>query len=374
MVRSCRMRLINRKGVLRRTAVIICPVIVVLFVTTLPFRFYRASFVTKDGRRLAMVGEIFSDSKTADLVRALSRLDTNEADKLIKQGADINQRGELEVTPLLYFLAHQEVEAVELTLGLGADPDLAAEGIDSPLYYVMLTDRWQELMKILVNAGADVAKASDLSQLYKNSAIEHRVLKRLNWDGLLDKGRGATVGLGAAGDQHNEVAAAKGLPDRTAEPLLWLLDHGGNVNAQDFVGRTLLFVADEVGWDELTLELLERGANPFVETKSGRSFARWFEADKAKFLNTTFSEAEQEQRRPIQEKIDLLRQDPQKIREAREIDAAYARFLEVYRTLPHGTRNLHAQEDIGRVVEKFDNLVEQAERREGEQGEQGEEN
>lgn len=373
MLQPYRIRSLNRKVALRRAAVTICPVIVILCMTIFSYRFYRPCFVTNDGSRFATVGEIFTDSQTLELVRALLRLDTDTAEQLIEQGADINARGESEVTPLLYFIAHAKVEAAELALRLGADPDFAADGIETALDFALQTDRWQELMKILVNAGADVGMASDLSQLSpRNSSIELRVLNKLKWDVFRAKGEAGAAGPGAENGGRPETKApqARTKPPQaeTAEPLLWLLDHGGDVNAQDYMGYTLLSFAD--GWHELTLELLERGANPFVKSIEGRSFAQWFETDKANKLNRPepFSEVELEQRRPIQEKIALLRQDPQKIREARDIDAAYAQFLEVYRRTPHGARNLRDLEDIGGVVEKLENPVEQAKRKEGERG------
>jgi len=109
---------------------------------------------------------------------------------LVESGADVNyHNAELEgATPLLMAAANADANATRLVLGLGADPDLAADDGCTPLMAAALA-RSGGVVSLLLEAGA---------------AREAR-----NADGraVLDEVDGAIAAMRAAGEQQ----AAEGL-------------------------------------------------------------------------------------------------------------------------------------------------------------------
>jgi uncharacterized protein len=293
-----------------------CPMLILAFCITTPlFRVEEISYARTDGTRLTTVAETFGESHEAELVYDLLRADATAARAAILAGADINASGRREVTPLLYLVAHQEVKAVKLALQLGADPNLAAEDIDSPLYYALQMDRWEELMKMLVTAGADVAQASRMSRFHHRVPIEHLLLRR------------HIVRLRGPGTNIKVAASFPAQPDQALIPLWWLLEQGGDVNAQDFHGDSLMLAACETRHFDIAYWLLERGANPLIRHRDGESFASWLKRWPPEPLN----DAEAGWIDAIGQRVDRLSKDPEIVRQADERNAQFAEFIKQYR-------------------------------------------
>lgn len=280
-----------------------------------------------NGQQLLTATEIFGDGKTTALTQSLWRLDAEAARELIESGADINARGRRGSTPLLFLVFYQKVEAVQLALSLGADPSLASDFGGTPLYYATKADRWEELLKMLVNAGADIEKASELIRFRYCKPIEGRVLMRIM--GIAERGN--------------------------VESLWWLLEHGGNVNAQDCDGGTLLHASYAARHFDIVYGLLERGANPHIRIDR-ESVAEWmrirplgpYRGDEAPWGEK------------IHKKLDELRGNQEMIREAREIDAAFAEFRERYKKTEWGAADERIRKEMDAIVEALEKKVEEA--------------
>lgn len=280
------------------------------------------------GNELLTAAETFGDGKTTALTQSLWRLDSAAARELIESGADINAKRRRGVTPLLFLVIHQKAEAVQLALSLGADPSLASDFGGTPLYYAMKADRWEELLKMLVNAGADIEKASKLTRFRYCEPIERRVLMRIR--GITERG--------------------------DVELLWWLLEHGGNVNSQSCGGGTLLDLAYAAREFDIAYGLLERGANPHIGAGSGQSSAEWMRMRPM----GPYDEDEAPWGEKIHKKLDELRDNEEMIREAREIDAAFAKFHERYKKTEWGAANERRRKEIGAIVETLEERVDEA--------------
>lgn len=285
------------------------------------------SVYTWRGTDCASAADVFGDSEAKMLTQAIQRLDEKAARTLLESGVDINAKGRRRVTPLLFLVTHEETEAVRLALKLGADPNVSSGSGDTPLYYATKAENWETLLKILVRAGADVEKASKLTRLRTCYPIERRVFQRIRT--LFDHGN--------------------------PEPLWWLLERGGNVNAQDCRGHTLLQVAYAGHLFDLAYGLLERGANPHIHIR-GESFVEMVR----RRPTGPFDETEAHWMEKVHTKVEELSENQKLIREAREIDAAFGEFYERYRRTPRGAREERRRREIGAIVDTLKERVQGA--------------
>lgn len=90
------------------------------------------------------------------LLRAIQAGDTQEAQRLIDQGANVNAKTETGVTPLMNASGMGQVEIVKSLLEKGADVNSRAPGNYTPLMTAALTGQ-KVIVQILLDAGADAA-------------------------------------------------------------------------------------------------------------------------------------------------------------------------------------------------------------------------
>lgn len=293
------------------------------------------------GYRTLTATKIFGEGKATALVQAIWHLDAEVARQVIESGVDIDTRGRYGLTPLLFLVEHEKIEAAQLALSLGADPNLASDGGDTPLYYAMDRDRWEDLLKMLIRAGADVRKASELARFHTGYPIEHRVLQRLALH---------IIYLGPGKNGHASKADKRG----DVEPLWWILERGGNVNAQDYHGRTLLSRAYLARDFDVADGLLERGANPHINRSRG---SMPFEEALSQIPMRPFTVEEARWMEKVRRRVDDLRGNQELIREAREIDAAFAIFRERFNSTRQGMADKKMTREMDAIIEAIKELA-----------------
>lgn len=74
--------------------------------------------------------------------------------RALDQGADINARNDLGLTPLLLAVNAGQIRAVQALLDRGANPELGSPDGLTPLHFAILQDRPQ-VLQLLIDAGAD---------------------------------------------------------------------------------------------------------------------------------------------------------------------------------------------------------------------------
>lgn len=159
---------------------------------------------------------------------------------------------ELSLTPGILELATSinSLEAIQILLRYGADPNAKKDGIYTPLCSAIRDDR-EHLVEVLLAAGAD----SNIA------ALDYPVFKCVSYHRshllpkLLDAGAtvGSPKGIVEACVEHNDK-----------ECLKILLQHGADVNARAPSGRTALTTAIKNKNTDLIDILLEHGGDPAV--------------------------------------------------------------------------------------------------------------
>ena len=202
--------------------------------------------------------------------------------RLLKQGADPNQRNDANATALMWAVA--DLEKARLLLDHGADVNARSDDLRTPLMIAARRPGAAPLVKLLLDRGANpnpnanpLAESSPLIEAATSgdAAIVQLLVER----GANVKAAGPPALLMAVTQRCSkclDLLAAKGpdqaaytgaLPDIAAlgdvKAVRLMLDHGADVNAFDPLGRTPLMYA--AGSDLLALDvvklLIERGAD-----------------------------------------------------------------------------------------------------------------
>lgn len=106
------------------------------------------------------VENTFPDPKVQQLVHAVVDGDRGKAQALVKAGTDVNYVGNQGGTPLMWAVLLENQRAVELLLGLGANPNQATfvgpKGLDthwSAVTFAAVNDRHNAILKLLLDKG-----------------------------------------------------------------------------------------------------------------------------------------------------------------------------------------------------------------------------
>lgn len=176
----------------------------------------------------------FAEKPTRDLVAAASAGDREMAARAVAAGADPNAEGPqtmgeaARLRPLHYAIARKDRTALEILLELGADPDETAQFNGNAYEFAMILDARELLSVLLEKVPNSPASAEARRRAFFAAFIYQR--------------------------------------QRCAELLL---QHGVSVDALDGIGRTALFGALNGTDPGQAIWLLDRGASPDVEAKSG---------------------------------------------------------------------------------------------------------
>ena len=171
------------------------------------------------------------------LLNVAVRTGETEAIKfLIDLGADVNQTGDDNGNPLIYYAVHGgNPEVVKILIDAGADPTARDIADGTPLH-IAVFGGMTEIVKILIEAGEDVNVITQggLTPLHLASWFGHRteIIKY-----LIDSGADLTARYGGKtplydAARHNSV-----------EILQYFVSHGADIHAKDRNDNTLLHVA-----------------------------------------------------------------------------------------------------------------------------------
>ena len=169
--------------------------------------------------------------KLPPLMRAAWRGQADEARRLLKEGADVNQTIDLGFSALMVAASRGHLEVIKVLLDAGADPNGVA-GLSHPIAIITPL----------------------------NAATSSRNKNRLETIDLLIA-RGARVNSPTALQPPLDIAVI----NRDVEMVKAFLDRGADVDWPDQFGRTILWraVTDANGPDVRIVKLLlEAGANP----------------------------------------------------------------------------------------------------------------
>ncbi|MEW6351666.1 MAG: ankyrin repeat domain-containing protein [Thermodesulfobacteriota bacterium] len=217
--------------------------------------------------RADVVKLLKSRGAQSDLWIAALTGDTQELQRFIDAGADVNARDGQGWTPLMNAAQKGHVEAVKLLLDKGANP--AAERCGrSAAVEAVVSGGSPEIVALLVDRGLGVVPNSGTQQWpLLASACKWGRVEAVKL--LLAKGAEVNQ-RGPGGTSPLMVACSEG----QTEAAKVLLDNGADVNQRDAEGRTALISATLRGELEAVKLLLGNGADVHAVDKQGRSALR----------------------------------------------------------------------------------------------------
>jgi len=163
--------------------------------------------------------------------------DVKYAKSLMSQDADPNAN--VPGSDMKILMAARSAAMVKMLLDHGSDPNMSDKNGATPLHYLVTSPSALDIVSILIRSGANV-----------NAAAE---------------GRGNGTPLHEASQWYFE-----GLDHSVGERLIRLLvAHGADINASEYMGKTLLHKAVENDKPDLLALALELGANPYIKDAEG---------------------------------------------------------------------------------------------------------
>jgi ankyrin repeat protein len=183
----------------------------------------------------------------------------------IDDGADLNAKDNVNMTPLHWAVNNSQKEIVELLIANGADVNAKTENGWTPLHSAA-GKGYKEIAELLINKGANVnAKGSKQKEtpLYTAASEGHREVAEL----LIDKG--ADVNAKDAILEETPLNSAAYFAHKEVVELL--IAKGADVNAKDGDGFTPLHKAAKNGHKEIAELLISKSAD--VNTK-GKYFRK----------------------------------------------------------------------------------------------------
>jgi ankyrin repeat protein len=206
---------------------------------------------------------------------------------LIARGADVNATSYYRCSPLHFAAGLGAVDVVEVLLRQGARVDARDSSDDTPLHWAVdrllrhetgvedggwprTSERALTTTKMLVKHGADV-NARDVFGRTPLFGATSGSVELVQF--LLASGADARA---SSTDRHtplHEAVMAAGSPDRKSSVVRLLLQHGADVHAKDWQGKTARACADAA--DDELIRLLESfeqrgGSRPSVSAPSAR--------------------------------------------------------------------------------------------------------
>jgi ankyrin repeat protein len=199
---------------------------------------------------------IYDGALDYNLMIAASHGYTGEINRLIMKGADILAETQQGVTPLIFAVSNNRIEATKLLLDYGSDPDKRTIQGDMPLF-IAVKNQNAELTEALIRAGSsidstDKFKATPLhyASVYDYFQIADMLLY---YNALIEKKsiEGYTPLLAAVWAGNADIADL-------------LIQNGADIEARDKEGFTPFLMAALNG-DTLIMDLLmKKGANIYA--------------------------------------------------------------------------------------------------------------
>ena len=176
--------------------------------------------------------QVFSDPRAAELAAAAASGDAGRVEALVRAGANVNARGDKNVTLLQWAMLNKSTTGMEALLAAGADP--SEPGLDS--------DTVVHLAALANDPG------------YLELLLAHRADPNAR-NGVTRAAPLVSALLGGRDAQFHALLAA-----------------GADPNAADRTGNTPLHQAAKTGQPQRVLELLKAGADPGAANVTGATF------------------------------------------------------------------------------------------------------
>lgn len=118
----------------------------------------------------------YFDSNMVLLLDEIEKGDKFTSEQLIKNGSNLNSYGEEGITPLFFFIINKDLDAIELALQLGADPNFISGNNDHPIAYIV-GDGDDKILELLLKYGGN-ANAVD----HNAYPVIFRAIGHDNWN------------------------------------------------------------------------------------------------------------------------------------------------------------------------------------------------
>jgi len=191
--------------------------------------------------------------------------DTEAMTFLIDLGADVNQNGDSNGNPLIYYAVHGgKAEVVKILIDAGADPTARDCAGGTPIH-VAVFNGLTEIVKILIEAGEDVNVITQggLTPLHLASWGNKRteIIKF-----LIDSGADLTARY------YGKTPLLDAVNRNSVEILQYFVSHGADPHVKDGKGNTLLHVAAASNQNVDVLEyLIAQGIDVYTKNDEGKT-------------------------------------------------------------------------------------------------------
>ena len=200
-----------------------------------------------------------NDYGVTPLHLACTNQNTAIVSKLLKAGADPNKAKWTGETPLITCAGTGDIEAVSELLANGADVNARESKFEQTALMWAAAERHADVVKLLLEKGADISATSKLIPEPKAFFIETPGSMGTNLPDTL-RFREETGGFNTL-----QFAARSG----DIGSVIALLDAGADIDAATKEEGSALVIAAAAGHEKLALTLLERGANPDIADAYG---------------------------------------------------------------------------------------------------------
>ncbi|MBN1766117.1 MAG: ankyrin repeat domain-containing protein [Sedimentisphaerales bacterium] len=236
---------------------------------------------------------------TLELFQACQAKDIDKVHKSIEEGAEIDARDNLGLTPLFYALSGGSREVMDLLISKGADinqsigsqPGFDTDDSLQPLIMWAVDSENQDMVEYLLAQGAttDCVDSQGVLLIGRAASCNNFEIFKLIADREGNMDKYFRLDIDYIGTLLHAAVGAENI-----KTVNYLLDHKVNIDARDSHEYSPLFIAAMAGNLEITKLLVEHSADIYTGTSWGRSLqdnAQHFGSNKAiDYLQKIFKE------------------------------------------------------------------------------------
>lgn len=201
---------------------------------------------------------------------------------LVENGARIDRKNSLGFTPLVFAVLNDDAEALATLISLGANANDRGR-YDEPILGIAIQQRRSELVRILIDGGADIempingftpfvaaAKEgmTDVLEFFKEKGVDPRdnqkALLQASLKGHLDTMEwllGEGVAIDYKDPRYKQTALYVAVATKQVESVRFLLEAGANPNVVDSKGESVYARAERLNVAGILSLLKQHGAN-----------------------------------------------------------------------------------------------------------------